>query len=106
MARPSKKRGFRPIVVDGFRYSWRLDDDNRVADLEVYLETEQSRHGQRLCVDTKVHWPSRVTGRIVSQIIREAVRLGWNPHEVGKDFSLEMLAKCDGIEVQLTNRSN
>jgi hypothetical protein len=84
--RPKNNRGFRPIVVDEVRYRWRFGEFNRTADLEVYLETDTSARGQRLCSDRRVGMPMQTTGKVVAQIIREALAAGWRPNEVGGDF--------------------
>ena len=47
MARPSKKRGYRYIVVDGIDYAWRLDTS--ATRVEVVLA---DTHNQKLLVDS------------------------------------------------------
>jgi hypothetical protein len=96
MARPNKKQGFRPIIVDGVRYRWRYVDFNRTADLEVYLETESSARGQRLCVnfDCNAEWRGRVppfTPRNVAIAIRAAIARGWRPLAETGDFQLALV---------------
>jgi hypothetical protein len=105
MARPQKKHGFRPISVDGVSYFWRVEDHNKTADLEVHLASESSRRGQRLCVYfaepipivDETHFiqlesfPVPVTAKIVSEIIRDALRQGWCPQHAGRDFVLKLV---------------
>jgi hypothetical protein len=96
MARPKRKQGFRPVVVDGIRYRWRFDEPNRTADLEIYLESESSARGQRLCVNfrndgTPLHGtPFPLTGRAAATAIRMALERGWQPRTATGDFRLDL----------------
>jgi hypothetical protein len=106
MARPNKKRGFRPIVVDGSPYRWRYGELNATADFEAHLETDAGFRGQRLCVnDGHMNWPTVITSAIVSRIIREAINLGWNPNESGDDFLLELKSAFYDSQVRLMRTS-
>lgn len=105
MARPEKKRGFRPIVVDGVNYRWRIDGGNLTADLEVHQRQTDIR-GQRLCVNLTCHVPSPFTGRIVSEIIREAMKEGWRPSHVDSDCLLDVVEVFDDSRVRLARQTD
>ncbi len=96
MARPKKKRGFRPIVVDDLTYQWQFDGV-----LTVYGDNEKSSRGQALVVSWGwVDWlepeyqyaisfdPHIVTPSFVRPAIQFALTAGWRPYASGKPFRI------------------
>lgn len=96
MALPTKKRDFRPIVVDNVKYQWRF---NGV--LTVFADSPSSKRGQKLIADWGwMDWlepeykdavpfdPHVVTPSFVRSAIQYAVSVGWQPSEPGVAFHI------------------
>jgi hypothetical protein len=113
MARPRKKRAYRPILVSGLRFRWCHKFWNRPYCLVVVLEAERSARGQRLIVERcRGTWPEgdtppldisifkavhrarereaneEATPAFVAAVIQFALKHGWEPRENGRDFTI------------------
>ncbi|HEY2841222.1 MAG TPA: hypothetical protein VGJ26_18850 [Pirellulales bacterium] len=105
MARPTKNRGFRPIVVDGGQYRWRVGTTNRAGDIEIHGNNDSGIHGQRLCVlvakpaptdavESNIrHQGGAILPATVATIIRDAIAKGWHPDVAGEDFNLCLFSR-------------
>ena len=101
MARPTKKREFRRIVVDDSPFQWCFDGV-----LTVYADSNTSRRGQKLIIDwgwvdwcepeyqnTRPFDPHVVTPAFVRSAIQYALTAGWIPAVAGQPF---VIAYADG----------
>lgn len=102
MGRPSKKRGFSPIVIGESRFQWRFDGK-----LHVLADADTSSRGQRLVVDWgwtdwcepeyqshKVRGPDTVTPSFVRTAIEFALHSGWTPNAPASNLVLDL---TDGV---------
>jgi len=86
VTQPKKRRGFRDIVVENTRYSWRMSGlieirppEGRESRLDIdfgwsdgWLDVNEPRDSQ-----PPLHEPRRVTPRFVEKAIRFALKNGW-----------------------------
>ena len=105
MAKPKKKRGFRPITVDDQLYRWRFDG--------LLVVGAAERETQRLEVDIGWHdgWlhvndeqkapdfePKVVTPSFVETAIRAGWSHGWNPGLAGPALRLSYRNETFGVD--------
>jgi hypothetical protein len=113
MARPRKKRKYRPILVHGLHFRWCHEFWYRPYCLVVVLEADSSARGQRLIVERcPGSRPERDTPQLdfsifqgfhrarerganeeatpgfVAAAIQFALKHGWKPREDGRDFTI------------------
>lgn len=95
MGIPKKKS--RRIEVDGRAFRWLMrpgchcyEDCDKTHGATVTFQADEERPG-RVC-QTFLTWSypdGSVTPEIIRQVIRKALKVGWNPSERGNAFQLE-----------------
>ena len=104
MARPHKKRGFRPITVDDLNYNWRLNQLSGMIEINIAdscnqrLEVDFGWYDVWLylgCAERPPDYePEAITPRFVERAIRSGLQQGWWPHEKGKAFRIRYRNAC------------
>lgn len=80
------RKGTRIIVVDGERFRWVVAPDDEPG-LAIVVERADG-HGQRM-----VTWAEHgtvIAPGLVARAVREALELGWTPHERGSQVTFRI----------------
>jgi hypothetical protein len=84
------KKGSRCIVVDAVRYLWLVErPDQKLMGFAVHQE-DAGRTTLLMSVDEERedYWNTIVTPAIVARGIRQALKNGWRPSEMGSAFKM------------------
>lgn len=78
----------RPLSVDGVEYRWMLKETDYGAMFELLLviEAQECRNGEQLVAHIEAHnrmENDAVTPRVVADLIRLALKSGWDPARPG-----------------------